>query len=173
MKRLKVAIGVACLFFVLLFGWAISLNFKLHSDWPLALCCGWLTGISCFLFIYRNRAFSKNARGTFLVNLGLCVVFLIVSGLPNFIKARATSCCNACVNNLRQIDAAANQFALEHGLTNGSPINFPNDLTPYMKLNSLGRIPGCPQGGIYTFKKVGDSPVCSLGTTVNPAHCLQ
>jgi len=80
--------------------------------------------------------------------------------------------CYACVNQLGQIDAAANQFALDHKLTNGSPINFPNDLTPYIMLTKDGKIPGCPGGGIYSIKKVGDTPTCSLGTTVTPAHVL-
>ena len=79
---------------------------------------------------------------------------------------------NACINNLRQIDAAANQFALEHNLTNGSPINFPSDLTPYIKLNKDGKIPQCPQGGVYHLTRVGEPPTCSLSTTVTPAHVL-
>ena len=77
-----------------------------------------------------------------------------------------------CINNLRQIDVAANQFAFEHHLTNGTPINFPNDLTPYIKLNAAGKILGCPAGGIYSIKKVGGIPTCSLGSTVTPAHVL-
>jgi hypothetical protein len=83
-----------------------------------------------------------------------------------------TSPANACINNLRQIDGAAQQFALEHHLTNGDAINFPDDLTPYIKLNSAGKIPSCPQGGIYHISKVGEKPTCSLGTTVTPAHVL-
>jgi len=79
---------------------------------------------------------------------------------------------NACINNLRQIDAAANQFALEHGKTNDDAINFPNDLTPYIKLDKNGKVPPCPSGGIYSIKKVGDSPTCLLGTNVIPAHVL-
>ena len=51
-------------------------------------------------------------------------------------------------------------------------INFPNDLTPYIKLDKDGKIPPCPQGGIYSIKKVGDIPTCSLGTNVTPAHVL-
>jgi hypothetical protein len=82
------------------------------------------------------------------------------------------SATNACIHNLQQIDAAANQFALEHRLTNGDAINYPNDLTPYIKLNDEGKIPPCPSGGIYSIKKVGDTPTCSLGTTVTPAHVL-
>jgi len=77
-----------------------------------------------------------------------------------------------CINNLRQIDVAAQEFALEKGKTNGEAINFPDDLTPYIKLNSAGKIPLCPQGGFYTLKKVGDKPTCSLGTKLGPPHVL-
>ena len=77
-----------------------------------------------------------------------------------------------CINNLRLIECAANQFALEHNLTNGDRINFPNDLTPYIKLNSAGKIPPCPSGGTYYIGRVGKNPICSLGTTVPPAHVL-
>jgi competence protein ComGC len=99
-------------------------------------------------------------------------VFVVIA-VPNFIKARSTSAANACINNLRQIDAAANQFALEHNKTNGEAINFPDDLTPYIKLNSAGKIPSCPNGGVYSIKRVGDLPTCSLGLAGNPGHSLQ
>jgi hypothetical protein len=84
----------------------------------------------------------------------------------------AISSANDCINRLRQIDAAANEFALEKGKTKGEAINYPDDLTPYIKLDSAGEIPPCPSGGIYTIKKVNDKPTCSLGTTVTPAHVL-
>jgi len=91
--------------------------------------------------------------------------------LPNFIKARSTSAAAACINNLRQIDSAANQFALEQGKTNGEAIHFPDDLTPYIKLNSQGKIPGCPGGGVYNIWRVGQKPTCTAGAT-NSAHVL-
>ncbi len=98
---------------------------------------------------------------------------LAAIAIPNFIKARASSQANACINNLRQIDAAANQFALEKGKTSGQSINFPTDLTPYIKLNSAGSIPPCPVGGdYYQDSVIGTIPTCSLGTTVTPAHVL-
>jgi len=100
------------------------------------------------------------------------LVILALIAIPNFVEPRHYYSSNACVNNLRQIDAAVKQFALEHHLTNGAPINFPDDLTPYIKLNSVGKIPGCPAGGIYSIKRVGDTPICSLGTTVTPEHVL-
>jgi len=87
--------------------------------------------------------------------------------------AHYISAANGCINNLRQIDAAVQQFALENHLTNGSPVHFPTDLTPYIKLNGAGKIPPCPRGGIYHIDKVGEAPLCSLGWTVTPAHILQ
>ena len=37
---------------------------------------------------------------------------LAAIAIPNFVKARASSQQNACINNLRQLDGAANEFAL-------------------------------------------------------------
>jgi hypothetical protein len=101
----------------------------------------------------------------------LCVGFLII-GVPMFIKAHACSCSNACVNNLRQIDAAINEWALEQGKTNGTVVT-EDDVKPYIKLNSKGKVPGCPDGGKYIYGKVGDIPQisCSL-STATPAHKL-
>jgi hypothetical protein len=109
----------------------------------------------------------------FFVFLVCVVVLLILAGLLNWSVHRSSRVnpALACINNLRQIDAAACEFALEKHLTNGTPINFPNDLTPYIKLNSAGKIPGCPQGGIYNISKVGDTPTCTM-STLTPAHVL-
>ena len=97
---------------------------------------------------------------------------LAAIAIPNFVKARATSQMNACINNLRQIDAAANEWALEKGKKTGDAIIMNTDLTPYIKLNSTSSIPPCPAGGSYTLGTVGFIPqvTCSLGTTVTPAH---
>ena len=38
---------------------------------------------------------------------------------------------NACINNLRQIDAAKNEFALEKGKKNGDPVTA-TDIAPYI-----------------------------------------
>ena len=97
---------------------------------------------------------------------------LAAIAIPNFVKARATSQCNACINNLRQIDSAANQFALEKGQTTGAPINYPTDLIPFIKLNSNASIPQCPAGGTYDCTLVGTNPTCSL-STLTPPHALQ
>src|SRR5208282_5197010 len=99
---------------------------------------------------------------------------LAAIAIPNYVRARANSQGSACINNLRQIDSACNQWALEMRQTTGATINYPNDLTPYIKLNVLNGIPACPAGGTYTVAALGTSPqeICSLGNTVTPGHYL-
>ncbi len=98
---------------------------------------------------------------------------LAAIAIPNFVRARATSQANACINNLRQIDAAVNEWALEQGKQTGASPTMNTDLTPYIKLNANNAIPGCPAQGTYTLGKVGDTPQisCSL-STLDPAHKL-
>ena len=97
---------------------------------------------------------------------------LAAIAIPNFVKARATSQQNACINNLRQIDAAAQQFALEQRKTTGNAITYPDDLTPYIKLNANNKIPPCPAGGSYDCKTVGNNPTCTLSTLAGQPHLL-
>ena len=97
---------------------------------------------------------------------------LAAIAIPNFVKARATSQMNACINNLRQIDAAANEFALEKGKKTGDTIADWSDLTPYIKLNSASSMPPCPAGGTYGITAVGNTPTCTLSTLTTSPHVL-
>ena len=47
---------------------------------------------------------------------------LAAIAIPNFIRARQKSQQNACINNLRQIDGAINEWALETGQTTGATV---------------------------------------------------
>jgi prepilin-type N-terminal cleavage/methylation domain-containing protein len=96
---------------------------------------------------------------------------LAAIAIPNFVKARATSQANACINNMKKIDDAGAQWAIEKGKSTGATVNYPNDLTPYIKLNSAGSIPGCPANGTYTVGAIGNVPsvTCSL-STLTPPH---
>ena len=119
---------------------------------------------------------TKNGLGGFTLVEILIVVAIIgllcAIAIPNYVKARANSQASACINNMRQIDGAIQQFAIETGQTVGSTVHYPTDLTPYIKLNATSEIPTCPAGGTYTLSPVGIDPsvLCSLGNTVSPPH---
>jgi len=99
---------------------------------------------------------------------------LAAIAIPNFIKARATSQQNACINNLRQIDGAINEWALETGQSNGNTVTAVSTVSAYIKLNSNNLVPGCPAGGTYTTSTVGANPQvsCSLSTLAGTPHKL-
>jgi hypothetical protein len=105
------------------------------------------------------------------VALCLFIGLLVAVAIPNFIKPRITFSKPACINNLRQIAAAKQEWALENGKTNGSVV-MENEITPYLKGWSRTNFPECPSGGTYTIGKIGENPTCSLGTTVTPAHVV-
>ena len=77
---------------------------------------------------------------------------------------------NACLNNLRQIDALKEEWALETNQTNGTPVDAAQ-LEQYFRTNGSGmrEFPRCPSGGTYTIGNLGQDPVCSIGTNIPPA----
>ena len=119
----------------------------------------------------------KVLRATGFTLVEIMVVMAIIGllaaiAIPNFVRARASGQADACINNLRQIDSAAQQFAVEQHKITGDAISYPDDLTPYIRLNANRSIPPCPAGGVYTCGTVGKSPTCSLSNSTTPPHVL-
>jgi prepilin-type N-terminal cleavage/methylation domain-containing protein len=94
---------------------------------------------------------------------------LAAIAIPNFVRARTTSQQNACINNLRLIDSAKQQWALEQRQQNSaSPQG--TDLQPYLGHGAGGELPTCPADGAspptfttsYTGNNVGTKPVCNI-----------
>ena len=97
---------------------------------------------------------------------------LAAIAIPNFVKARTTSQQNACINNLRQFDGAAQQWALENKQGPSVTVNL-TSIQPYIKLTSGSQLPACPAGGTYSGSwAVSTSPTCSRGTDATAPHKL-
>ena len=77
--------------------------------------------------------------------------------IPSFVKARSTSQKNACINNLRQLDSAKEQWALAEKKMTG---DIPDEagVLEYVK----GGMPTCPAGGTYTLNAISANPTCSM-----------
>jgi competence protein ComGC len=91
---------------------------------------------------------------------------LAAIAIPNFVKARVTVQSNACVNNMRAIDSAVQQWALEKGKAKTDAIDEAAVAT-YM---NGGVIPQCPAGGSYIFAPTVDTkpPVTCPNETAGP-----
>jgi len=91
----------------------------------------------------------------------VCVLgVLLAIAIPNFLQARVETHKNLCINNLRMIEAAKEQWALTDRKTEGEPV-IEDEVNAFLKTGP----PQCPAGGDYTYGDVGAMPRCSLGTT--------
>jgi len=70
---------------------------------------------------------------------------------------------NTCINNLRLLDQAKQQWALDKG-KDAAAVPAAQDLVPYFR---DGTLPACPDGGTYTLNAVSVLPTCSI-----PGHVL-
>ena len=95
----------------------------------------------------------------------VAIIWLLVSiAIPNFVHARSSAQQNACINNLRQIDGAAQTWALEHNKTSTDTYSL-TSITPYVRLDSNGNLPACPASGVYEAGScVSNPPTCTLST---------
>jgi len=103
----------------------------------------------------------------------VAIIGLLASiAIPNYVKARDNSQQKACINNLRQLDGAVQQYALENKLSSSVGYSL-SVLKPYLKLDSNSNIPSCPANGTYSAgSTVTNSPTCTL-STASMAHALQ
>jgi hypothetical protein len=102
---------------------------------------------------------------------GLIVIFVTVAigvvaslSFQTSKNGRCTAPKNACINNLRQIDGAKEQWALESKRSLGERV-MEKEMVQYIK---GGQMPKCSEAGRYLVGRVGVAPRC----TVN-GHALE
>jgi hypothetical protein len=147
----------------------------------LSLTCFWIfTGIPAVICGHMALPRIKRSGGA-LEGTGLAIgglvtgyasialsIFLIpllaAIAIPNFVRARQVAMQNACINNLRQIESAKEQWTIEHTKKAGDPI---------VEAEVKQLLPGqlvCPAGGTYTYGPVGTPPRCSIANHQLPAE---
>lgn len=84
---------------------------------------------------------------------------LAAIAIPNFVMARDTAQRNACINNMRMIDSAKQQWALENQ-KEADALPTPADLDRYLKTGFAGL--QCPKDGTYTINSLELKPTCSI-----------
>jgi hypothetical protein len=102
------------------------------------------------------------------VQIGFMVIMIPLMAaiaIPSFVKARETSQRNACINNMRQIDSAKEQWAMATNKRDGDDPDI-NGVTEYIK---GGVTPTCPAGGRYEYRQMGKDPQCSVHGAMSEA----
>ena len=115
---------------------------------------------------------NKKHAGFTLVEIMIVVAIiglLAAIAIPNFVKARTTSQMNACINNLRQLDGAKQQWALE---TKQTALAAPTEaeLSPYIGRNpaAVTIVYSCPADKLgtfttsYTIAALNVAPSCKI-----------
>lgn len=92
---------------------------------------------------------------------------LATIAIPNFMRARTTAQRSACINNLRQIDGAKQQWALESKAAPTAVATIAN-IQPYLGRGTAGTAPTCPADSqnsfatSYSINDLSTAPTCLI-----------
>jgi prepilin-type N-terminal cleavage/methylation domain-containing protein len=92
----------------------------------------------------------------------LIIGILLNIAAPNILRARENARAKACQGNLKRMNGAVEQWAMEKRQANGATVALSTLVgsTAYIK-----SMPSCPNSGSYgTNLTVGGNPTCSIGT---------
>lgn len=103
----------------------------------------------------------------------VAIIGIILSiAVPSFLRARETSRATACQGNLRQIDSAKDQWAIENKKNTSDTCGMSDLVGSTLYIKSTPTCPGTNTA--YTIGNVGTDPTCAVGSnaTANWSHVL-
>ena len=119
-----------------------------------------------------NAQYIRNRKGGFTLVEIMIVVSMVglLAGIaiPSMMRSRTQAQKEGCIENLRQMDGAKQQWAMEKSQdSTATPVQA--DLQPYINRNGSGIMPICPAGSLgstfpqcYSINDVGDMPTCLI-----------
>lgn len=93
----------------------------------------------------------------------LIIAVLLAIAIPNFLRARETSRAKSCASNLRQMETAKEQWAMDTKASATATPTAANLVDEYMK-GTADTLPECPSNGTYTLGNMSTRPTCDIGT---------
>jgi prepilin-type N-terminal cleavage/methylation domain-containing protein len=113
--------------------------------------------------IRKNRAFTLVEIMIVVLIIGI----LMAIAVPQFVNARTQSQQSSCIANLKEIESAKEQWAMETAQAAAATpawadlLNTSNPSAGYLKAE-----PNCPSGGTYTIGPLTTAPTCSVSNHV-------
>jgi hypothetical protein len=77
--------------------------------------------------------------------------------VPSLMRAREIAAAKSCISNLRRIDQAKEQFAVQSGKKTGDAVEWSDVVPTYIKSR-----PSCPLAPTYTIGLIGTNPTCPV-----------
>ncbi len=112
----------------------------------------------------------RRPDGFTLVEIMIVVAIIAVLAsiaIPSFMKARANARASSCINNLRLIDSAKQQYATFSTSCANSTVLSMSDISTFIKGAATSNGPTCREGGTYVVGAVSSNPTCSYPAPAN------
>ena len=129
-----------------------------------------------FAQMNRRRAALRRRRQSGFTIVEIMIIVLILGillmvAVPDFSRVRELSHSKSCVDNLKKIDAAKQQYSLAHKLMSGAPDPGLDALTGSAGASAyLKEKPVCPSNGAYVVNAIGLAPACSVSANVDARY---